>query len=39
MRLVEQLRDAWDADTLEATSGFLHASDRVVVRFIYLLGD
>jgi ketosteroid isomerase-like protein len=33
MRFYEQLRDTWDTDTLEATSEFLHAADRVVVRY------
>jgi ketosteroid isomerase-like protein len=35
MRFYEQLRDPWDADTLEETSDFLHAADRVVVRFVW----
>jgi ketosteroid isomerase-like protein len=32
MRFMEQLRDTWDAHTMEATSDILHAADRVVVR-------
>jgi ketosteroid isomerase-like protein len=35
MRFIEQLRDAWEADTLEPTSDFNHAADRVAVRFIW----
>jgi ketosteroid isomerase-like protein len=35
MRFYKQLRDPWDADTLEATSDFLHAADRVVVRYVW----
>jgi ketosteroid isomerase-like protein len=35
MRFIEQLRDAWEADTLEPTSDFSHAADRVAVRFIW----
>jgi ketosteroid isomerase-like protein len=35
MRFLEQLRDTWDSDTLEASSDFLHAADRVVVRHIW----
>ena len=32
MREFEQLREAWDADTIEAISDFIDAGDRVVVR-------
>src|SRR4029078_7353270 len=32
MREFEQLREAWDADTIEAISEFIDAGDRVVVR-------
>lgn len=35
MRFIEQLRDTWDADTLEVTSDFIDTTDRVVVRFIW----
>ena len=35
MRFVEQLRGTWDADAVEATSDFIDAADRVVVRFIW----
>jgi ketosteroid isomerase-like protein len=35
MRSFEQLRDTWDVETLEATSDFIDAADRVVVRFIW----
>ena len=35
MRFIEQLRDTWDADTIEVTSDYLHAADRVVVRFTW----
>jgi ketosteroid isomerase-like protein len=35
MRWLGQLRDTWDADALEATSDFIDAADRVVVRFIW----
>jgi ketosteroid isomerase-like protein len=31
MRQYEQLRDAWERDTLEPTSDFIDAGDRVVV--------
>ena len=33
MRQFERTREAWDADTMELTSDFLHAADRVIVRF------
>jgi ketosteroid isomerase-like protein len=32
MREWDQLREAWDADTLEPISDFIDAADRVVVR-------
>ena len=32
MRQFEQLRETWDADTLEPISDFIDAGDRVVVR-------
>jgi ketosteroid isomerase-like protein len=32
MRQFAQMRDAWDADTLEPISDFIDAGDRVVVR-------
>jgi len=32
MREFEQLREAWDADTIEAISDFIDAGDRVVLR-------
>src|SRR6266576_2004503 len=35
MRWFEQLRETWDADTLEPISDFIDAADRVVVRFIW----
>jgi ketosteroid isomerase-like protein len=35
MRFIEQLRDTWDADTLDVTSDFIDAADRVVVRGIW----
>ena len=35
MRQFEQLRETWDADTLEPISDFIDAGDRVVVRFIW----
>jgi ketosteroid isomerase-like protein len=35
IRFIEQLRDTWDADALEVTSDFIHAADRVVVRFTW----
>ena len=35
MRLHEQLRDTWDADTLVAISDFIDAGDRVAVRYIW----
>ena len=35
MRWCEQLRETWDADTLEPISDFIDAADRVVVRMIW----
>jgi ketosteroid isomerase-like protein len=35
MRLMEQLRDTWDADTLEPIGDFSDAGDRVIVRFFW----
>ena len=35
MRLWEQQRETWDADALELISDFIHAADRVAVRFIW----
>jgi ketosteroid isomerase-like protein len=35
MRWLGQLRDAWDADAMEATSDFVDAADRVIVRFTW----
>jgi ketosteroid isomerase-like protein len=35
MRSFEQLRDTWNANTMEATSDFIDAADRVAVRFIW----
>ena len=35
MRFIEQLRDTWDADAMEAIGDFIDAADRVVVRFIW----
>jgi hypothetical protein len=35
MRSLEQLRDTWNANTMEVTSDFTDAGDRVVVRFIW----
>ena len=35
MRQLEQMRETWDADTLEPISDFIHAADRVVVRQIW----
>jgi ketosteroid isomerase-like protein len=31
----EQMRETWDADTLEPISGFIDAADRVVIRWIW----
>ena len=35
MRQVKQLRDTWDADTLELISDFIDVGDRVAVRLIW----
>jgi ketosteroid isomerase-like protein len=35
MRQLEQLRETWDADTLEPIGDFIDAADRVVVRIIW----
>jgi ketosteroid isomerase-like protein len=35
MRQIEQMRETWDADDLEAIGDFFDASGRVVVRFIW----
>src|SRR5438876_9070579 len=35
MLFIEQLRDTWDADRIEVTSDYIHAADRVVVRWIW----
>ena len=35
MRQVEQLRDTWDADTLEPISDFIDVGDRVAVRYVW----
>jgi ketosteroid isomerase-like protein len=35
LRFIGQLRDTWDADTLEVISDYSDAADRVVVRFIW----
>jgi hypothetical protein len=35
MRWFEQLRETWDADALELIGDFIHAADRVAVRFIW----
>jgi uncharacterized protein len=35
MGFYEQLRETWDADTLELTGDFSHAADRVVARWIW----
>ena len=33
MRQWEQMRETWDADTLEPTSDFIDGGDRMAVRF------
>ena len=33
MRFIDQLRDTWDADTLEVIGEYIHAADRVVASF------
>jgi uncharacterized protein len=35
MRQLEQMRETWDADTLDLTSDFIPAADRVAVRLIW----
>jgi ketosteroid isomerase-like protein len=35
MRLFEQAREVWDADTLEPMGDFIDAADRVVVRYAW----
>ncbi len=35
MRFYEQLRETFDADTLELTGDFSHAADRVVARWVW----
>jgi|SRR4051812_36187557 len=35
MRQLEQMRETWDADTLEPISDLIDAADRVVVRIIW----
>jgi ketosteroid isomerase-like protein len=35
MGFYEQLRETWDADTLEPTGDFSHSADRVVARWIW----
>jgi ketosteroid isomerase-like protein len=35
MRQLEQQRETWDADALELVGDFIHAADRVAVRFIW----
>ena len=35
MQSFAQLRDAWDADTLEATGEFVDIADHVVVRIVW----
>jgi ketosteroid isomerase-like protein len=35
LRLVQQLREAWDADAAEPISDFIHAADRIVVRLVW----
>jgi ketosteroid isomerase-like protein len=35
MREWDQVRETWKADTVEPTSDFIHAGDRVVVRVIW----
>jgi ketosteroid isomerase-like protein len=37
MRFFAQARDPWVADTVEATSDFVHTADRVVVRLAWHL--
>jgi ketosteroid isomerase-like protein len=35
MQQYEQLRQVWDADSVEAISDFIDAGDRVVVRYLW----
>ena len=35
IRFWEQQRETWDADALELIGDFIHAADRVAVRFIW----
>jgi ketosteroid isomerase-like protein len=35
LRQVQQNRETWDADTAEPIGDFIHAADRVVVRFVW----
>jgi ketosteroid isomerase-like protein len=35
MRQLEQMRETWDADAIEPIGDFIHAADRVAVRFIW----
>jgi ketosteroid isomerase-like protein len=35
MREWDQVRETWNADTVESVSDFIHAGDRVVVRAIW----
>jgi ketosteroid isomerase-like protein len=35
MRFYEQLRETWDADTVELSDDIDHAADRVVARFFW----
>ena len=35
LREVEQLREAWEGDTLEPVAGFIDSGDRVVVRDVW----
>ena len=35
MEQFERLRGAWDSDTVEPISDFIHAGDRVVVRVVW----
>jgi ketosteroid isomerase-like protein len=35
MRFYKQLRDTWDADTVEVIGDFIHAADRVAVRWTW----
>jgi ketosteroid isomerase-like protein len=35
IRFYRQLRDAWDADTIEEAGDYVHAADRVVARLAW----